>query len=371
MKNLKIYQVFESYPLFYQPYIPPTLDLLAAQSGIDSTIIAFKGKAKGKEAQILPSFRNRVLKEFIYNRLHKRNDKFNFLEIKAIKNNVDIIHLQHSFLFNKVTSLLSLPNDKRPKIVITLRGGDTYVKPWLGDRWKLFYSEYGHKVDAFIVMSEDQKKYLHRWKVPLHRIHVIPISFGNKFEMKPKMPNHGTMKIISVFRMCWEKNIADNLRLIKYLNDLDIKVQYDIYGDGRDIGQLYYLIDLYDLNDCVNVKGRVDNKLIKEKLVNYDFKLQLSHSESLGMSVIEAQTYGVPAIVSNFGGLPEVVIDEKCGVIYDGENLEKLAKKIINLWEDKDKYYRFSQYSIKNSHEKYNVEMEVKLLDKLYQKLLK
>lgn len=367
---MKVYQVFESYPLFYQPYIPPTLELLAEGNDIDSEIIAFKGVTGGKEAQILPFHRKRVFKEFLYNKVFKNKAKLNILEIKALKANVDIIHLQHSFLFNKVTSLLSLPKSERPNIVITLRGGDTYIKPWLGDRWKDFYNEYGHKVDAFVVMSQDQKLYLHRWNVPLHRIHVIPISFGNKFEVQPKMPNQNTMRIISVFRMCWEKNIADNLRLIKCISDLGIKVEYDVYGDGKDMGQLYYLIDRYGLNNCANIKGRVDNKLIKDNLKRYDFMLQLSHSESFGMSVVEAQTYGIPAIVSCFGGLKEIVIENYSGVVLENLDFENYSRRIISIWQDKDTYFQFSQNSINLSQSSFDTSSEVKKLTELYKALL-
>jgi len=369
MKKIKIYQVFESYPLFYQPYISPTLELLASQDQVHSKIIAFQGDKGQDDIDLLSPYYRRKVKEFFFNKTNNYNKKLNLLEIKAIKEKVNIIHIQHSYLFNKVISILNLPKESRPKVVITLRGGDTYIKPWVSQRWKDFFNNYGDKVDAFIVMSEDQKEYLSRWNVPLQNIHVIPISFGKKFECRAKYPTKESMKIVSVFRMCWEKNIADNLRLVKQIKDLGVDVQYDVYGDGKDIGQLYYLLDRYDLNDCVNVKGKVENEILKNNLKDYDFILQLSHSESFGMSVVEAQTHGVPAIVSNRGGLPEIVI-EKTGLVVDLIDFKDLCEQVFKLWSNQEMYLEFSKKSIENAQSKYDVDREVSLLKTMYQKIL-
>jgi glycosyltransferase involved in cell wall biosynthesis len=367
---MKIYQVFETYPLFYQPYIPPTIEALSKQEDINLKIIAYQGKPTSKETIILPSYnRRRIIEHFLFaTKINKK--KYSLLEIKALKEKADIVHLQHSFLFGKITKILELPRDKRAKVVITLRGGDTYIKPWTQRKWRDFFHNYGSKVDAFITMSENQKTYLSRWGVPLNSIHVIPISFGTPFEVQPKYPNKNILKLVSVFRMCWEKNIADNLRLVKKIKELGIQVQYDVFGDGKDVGQLYYLIDKYNLNENVKIKGKIENAVLKNQLHKYDFLLQLSHSESLGMSIIEAQTLGVPAIVSDSGGLKEVVIDNKTGfVVKSDSELKDASKKIIEKWENENEYFIMSKNAIKFSQSTFSVEKEVNKLMDLYTKL--
>lgn len=368
---MKIYQVFESYPLFYQPYIPPTLEALAKQKDIHSKIIAFRGKSDERDVEVLPSYKKRRIIEHFYQLLRRQKQKLNLLEIKALKEEVDIIHIQHSYLFGKILSILELPRNKRPKIIITLRGGDTYVKPWVSKRWQEFYNDYGSRVDAFVVMSENQKKYLHRWKVPSEKIHVIPISFGKTFEIQPKFPNNETLKIVSIFRMCWEKNIPDNLKLIKQLVEYGIQVEYDVYGSGSDIGQLYYLVDRYKLNEFVAIKGKAKNNILKENLSNYDFILQLSHSESLGMSIIEAQTYGVLPIVSNADGLVEIVKNNVTGLVLKRDfKPKKEVMRIIDLWRDKFLYKKMSSNAIEFSQTSFNTDIEVRKLTELYTKLI-
>lgn len=365
-KVINVVQLFESYPLFYQPYIPPVIDEIKKEEIIKLQIHAFNGK-QINDVIIIPKYYRRKFKEQLYKLTSKTNSALNYAEISYIENDVDIVHVQHSFLFPKVLGLLKLPKEKRPKIIITLRGGDTYVKPWSSEKWRRFYEDYGHIVDGFITMSQHQKKYLQeKWKVPKEKIHVIPISFGTAKTTQPKKQNKDVLKIVSVFRMCWEKNIDGNLQVIRQLRKKNIKVQYDIYGDGPDAGQVCFLIDKYQLSDCVNYHGKIENSKLKEQLVKSDFFLQLSHSESLGMSVVEAQSYGLPVIVSDSGGLPESILNGESGFCMPTNDIDYAAELLESLWKDSHKYSAFSEKAIEFANANFSVSNEVCKLTKLY-----
>lgn len=366
---MKIYQVFEEYSLFYQPYIPPVLKMLNTYEGFNCKVMAFKGKSESENHFILPSYYHRLLKEKFNYILRPSLKPYNYLSQKAILEKVDIIHLQHSFLFSKIIPLLNLPTGQRPKVVITLRGGDTYIKPWIMNKWKNFYEIYGNKVDAFIAMSENQKQYLQKWGVSQDKIFVIPISFGKRFNIVPKSPNQNKLKLVSVFRMCWEKNITGNFEFVRKMKEMSLPFAYDIYGDGHDIGQVYYLRDKFNLHNEVNIHGKVDNEILKNKLRDYDFILQLSSSESLGMTVIEAQSLGLPAVISNSDGLPETIINNKTGLIVDKYNILSTVEKLYLIWSNKEIYEQYSFSAIENSHMKFSIENEVEKLHNLYKTL--
>jgi glycosyltransferase involved in cell wall biosynthesis len=59
--------------------------------------------------------------------------------------------------------------------------------------------------------------------------------------------------------------------------------------------------------------------------------LQLSSIETLGLSVLDAQRYGVPTIVTNVGGLPEVVENGVTGVVLSSGTAEEAADAIVDL----------------------------------------
>jgi len=57
-------------------------------------------------------------------------------------------------------------------------------------------------------------------------------------------------------------------------------------------------------------------------------------SESFGVAILEASACGKPVIVSNVGGLPEVVDNEKTGFIVENKNANAIAEAIEKLLTD-------------------------------------
>jgi glycosyltransferase involved in cell wall biosynthesis len=358
---MKILYVYDKMPDAYQKYLNYFLEFIKKKLHVKA--LAYKKDSKADFSVL--SYGVSSYFQFL---LHKvKLSKFKKTDIKHMSN-FDIIHLQYSFLWRKLNGIKNLAN--RPKIVITLRGGDTFIKPWLKNSWKDFYKNSDH-VDAFVVMSHVQKKYLTRWQVPENKIHVIPISFGSFSNAKPKYQNKDVMKLVSAFRMTWEKNITGTVFFAKLLKDRNVDFEFDIYGDGGDLGQLHYLIERYELANYINVKGMVDNDILKEKLVNYDFFVQLSLSDALPTSVIEAQSIGLPCIVSNSGGLPEAVINNVTGIVGDYNNLDFLVAETIDLWNNEVKYHDFSEKAILNANENFSIEVEFEKLNNLYQEITK
>ncbi len=290
------------------------------------------------------------------------------MDIK-IMNQFNLLHIQHSYLRRKLIPLLKQKN--RPKTIITLRGGDTYMYPWSSEDWRNFYMESGDKIDAFITMSEHQKKYLTRWGVNESKIHVIPISFGSHSAAKPKYPNQECLKLVSAFRMTWEKNIEGCIQFARMLKDRNIPFIYDIYGAGSDLAELYYLIDRFELTSVINIKGAIDNEVLKSKLNEYDFFIQLSISEALPTSVLEAQAAGLPCVVSNSDGLPEAVIANETAIVGEYHNTEFFVDECLRVWNDRDLYFSFSANAIENANNNFSIEVETERLISLYQTLLK
>lgn len=357
---MKILYIYDKYPTTYQNYLLGLLNNIREQLNIKSLIY---GKSNYSDYQCLSfGFKDKIQRIKYKFGLTKHAS----YDIKIMAN-FDVIHLQHSYLWRKLTPLKKLK--KKPKIVITLRGGDTYIKPWVDPAWSNFYTN-ADSIDAFIVMSQHQKEYLKKWSIPENKIHIIPISFGELSKYKPKYPNENKMKLIAAFRMTWEKNIEGTIQFAKRLKDSDVDFEFDIYGDGNDLGQLYYLIDRYELKDYVFPKRKIENNLLKQKMIEYDFFVQLSISESLGMSVIEAQSLGLPCVVSDSDGLPEAVLPNKTAICSDYRNIDYFSSEIIKLWKDRERYYKFSEEAIRFSNSNFTIEKEIQKTMTLYNQIM-
>ncbi len=359
---MKILYVYDRIPGIYQQYLLKLLNAIKQKLNVKTLVYEQSGESDYK-----------VNTRGFYDRLHRIGYRLKLLRSSSIDLKImqrfDIIHLQHSFLWKKLRPLLKQKD--RPKLVITLRGGDTYLKPWSYFTFRQFLEGYFGEIDAFVVMSEHQRNYLKRWGVRNDQIYTIPISFGTTSSAKPKYPNESVLKLISAFRMTWEKNIEGTVQFAKKLKESGVSFIYDIYGGGHDLDQLYYFVNLHDLEDVVNIKRKIKNEELIRILPDYDFMVQLSFTESLGMSVIEAQSLGLPCIVSDSDGQAEVVRADETAIVAHYSELDYLVAECINLWKDKERYFEFSSKAIDFVNSDFSLEKETERLERMYEELMK
>ncbi|KFZ36867.1 hypothetical protein HR45_13780 [Shewanella mangrovi] len=134
----------------------------------------------------------------------------------------------------------------------------------------------------------------------------------------------GILNGVFVARLSFPKRI-DLLDEIEKFNDLNIEI--DVYGDGP-LGKKYHS------GDKVKYKGEVYNFSDYHK---YDFFILLSDSEGLPMSGLEAAVVGLPLILSNVGGCPELLIKNN-GVLVQNNSVDELYKALKEFTSNSEIY---------------------------------
>jgi glycosyltransferase involved in cell wall biosynthesis len=110
---------------------------------------------------------------------------------------------------------------------------------------------------------------------------------------------------------------------------------YWIVGEGDETGALQTQTVSLGLQEHVQFLGRRDD--IPQLLNLSDIFVQPSIIDNQPLSLIEAQVAGKPAIVSNAGGLPEMVENGKTGLISEVGDVETLYHH-LNLLLSNDQY---------------------------------
>jgi len=92
--------------------------------------------------------------------------------------------------------------------------------------------------------------------------------------------------------------------------------------------------------------------------------------EGLGIAAIEAMATGLPLVVTNIGGLPEVVINEETGFTVPPKDSEALAETISTLLKNPELRRRMGNKGRKVFEEKFTQGKMINKLDAIYQELL-
>ena len=107
-----------------------------------------------------------------------------------------------------------------------------------------------------------------------------------------------------------------------------------IVGQGPDEGELKELVAEYGLTERIVFEGHIPYEEIPLYLSQSDIFVRASRSEGLGNSFIEAMAVGLPVIGTNVGGIPDIIENEKNGLLIPLENRDALVSAIERLRED-------------------------------------
>lgn len=161
--------------------------------------------------------------------------------------------------------------------------------------------------------------------------HIEPVKpeNGNKIvigTIKKLTPKYGIDTLIEAFAILYKD--------LKALNgDLAEKLELRLVGGGEQTNELKELANKLSVASKTSFVGQVPYNQVPNELAKLDIYVALSRldSESFGVAIIEAGAAGRPVLVSDAGGLPEVTIENKTGLIVLRENPEAAAKALKRL----------------------------------------
>jgi len=128
--------------------------------------------------------------------------------------------------------------------------------------------------------------------------------------------------------------------LLKALSLIDKHVKYHLHIVGTGFAEyeleLKKWIGSYDMEQNVSWHGRIEDK--EDIYSLFDILLAPSkHEEAFGLIVAEAGYFKIPAIVTNSGGLVEIVENKVSGFIVEKNSPSQIAGKIEYFFNNKEK----------------------------------
>jgi len=287
----------------------------------------------------------------------------------------DVWHFQ-SVNFKTLMYLKVLKKLKQ-KVVITFQGADIQKNENIlygyrfDKKYEDFLSENIHFFDKVFAISDDIVKELNFFNFPKEKIVKIP----NSIEIK-KILNVGNnnfdpkkLSIITVARYYEKKKGLD---LIEKISNILIKnnINFTWTLVGRNSSLLLEKKFIKDNKNYFNIKEEIKNtneiffphsdliKLYK----NNNVYANLARIESFGITIIEAIAAGLHVVSFNTKGANEIVINNQNGYIVDEYSPEKMAKTLINKFNDNS----FNKINVYKEIMKYELDLNTKLILKNY-----
>ena len=160
---------------------------------------------------------------------------------------------------------------------------------------------------------------------------INPLSIEDKGSLvigtvKSMSYQYGIDTLIEAFNILYWKLKKNNIEIAN-------KLHLRLVGSGSKTDEYKALVSNLGLNDLVTFVGQVSHEEVPTELEKLDIYVALSRvdSESFGVAIIEAGAAARPVVVSDAGGLPEVTIKGKTGLVVPKENPQLAADAIEKL----------------------------------------
>jgi glycosyltransferase involved in cell wall biosynthesis len=158
-------------------------------------------------------------------------------------------------------------------------------------------------------------------------------------------------------------------RAVKTVVESMPDAKFLIVGDGpREAALKDYVADL-NVSDHVIFSGFVDD--IAEIYSFTDVAVLSSWSEGLPQSLLQAMASGVPVVATRVGGVPEVVIHEKTGLLVEAGDHEALAKGVIRILNEHGFASQIAENAKELVQKDHSLDHMIDKIEDLYNTLLK
>jgi len=193
----------------------------------------------------------------------------------------------------------------------------------------------------------------------------IPLALDN-------IPNENSLlkekQLISIGRLSKEKGFIELIDVFKIVNTRRPEWKLSIVGDGLERYNIEEKISIEQLDKYVIMHGYQNKDKINKLLLKSSIYVMTSHTESFGLVLIEAMSYGLPCIsFDSAKGALEIIDDNINGFIIKNRNKEEMANQIVTLIDNFNLRLALGEKAKEKSriYDPNNIKQEwIKILDK-------
>lgn len=234
----------------------------------------------------------------------------------------DVLHLQYTVNANLIYLTLLYRFIKMPFIVTT--------HGLLCDEMMVSYQQLVEKADAVVCVSrylddvsrrvtgaESKTSYIH------NGIHLLDVSF--------ERPRFSPPRFLCLGRLTYEKAYDVAIQAFALCVKKIPDARLIVIGEGAEELQLKSLSLSLGIADRIDWRSSLNQAECFKILKTVSAVLIPSQYESFGLVALEAGLFGKPVIATAVGGLPEIILDRKTGLLVPSNDIQAFSQAMCDL----------------------------------------
>jgi len=223
---------------------------------------------------------------------------------------------------------------------------DKEYRDYLLNRFSYFHDTH------FTAVSDYLKREMLSLGIPEAKVSVVPNTVNERFFKHRKSDDYYSsgreLRILTIGRLIeWKGHrfLLEALSELKRISDVEFKFTLVYGGSDQDVSGIESLVESLGLEREVVLVPFVDFQVHPDFLSKFDLYIHpstytndhLKKSETFGVAVLEAIAAGLPVLVSDAGGLPEVV-GKGCAHarVFRSGSSESILTELLWVLENRD-----------------------------------
>jgi len=216
------------------------------------------------------------------------------------------------------------------------------------------------RLGTTVVPSAALRRFLAEHGFSESRLHVIPN--GIELRRTEPTPRHEPVRVATVGILEYRKGVDV---LIDACARVASSLRLDVFGDGSLRTELEGRA--HRLGVAAVFHGEVAN--VSERLRDVDIFVLATRGDNLPIAVLEAMAVALPIVATRTGGLPELVHEEKTGLLVEPDDAGALADAIGRISGDEDLRLRLGRAGAARVQDRFEAGAVARRMVELYRQV--
>ncbi|MED3790624.1 glycosyltransferase [Peribacillus frigoritolerans] len=304
-------------------------------------------------------------------KVHYLNEVFSPKEYVK-RNNISLLHAHHGQL-----GMLLLPfkEETNLPLVTSIRGRDaTLANQPIGylDNMKMLFD----RGERFFPVCQYLADRLIAWGCPSEKIRVL---YGgvDLNEFKYRAPHKGdSQNILSIGRLVEKKGHHILMQAFQKIRGKFPNATLTIIGRGGLEEYLISLANQLNLGDSFRLLNHLPKDQVREQMTKADIfcaaSLEAADGDVEGIpnTLKEAMAIGVPVISTNHAGIPELITNNKEGVLVQENNVDELADALEFMLTNREIWETYTVAARQKVEQNFNLAQQLQQQAEFYDELV-
>jgi len=179
---------------------------------------------------------------------------------------------------------------------------------------------------------------------------------------------HGPAKSLTAISVARLSKVKDFPTLLRGVAEALPKVpgfKLKLVGDGAERVELEKLSHELGLDNVVEFLGERND--VPQLLQQVGFFVSSSKTEGISLTLLEAMAVGLPILTTNVGGNPEIVQQDRTGLLVEPLNPDAIAAGIIEMCRNQESWPVMGELARQRVEQHFNVRAMIRSYEELYE----